>query len=424
MRTYCETRRIPLLLADGITAEKRPGTNCNTIVVGPPGCGKTFSYMLPNILKSTECSMVIDDKKGNLYRETSEYFRELGYRVLKFDLVNFNGNLSYNPLEFLETKEDFVRLANYLVPENGAFADRIWTQTARQLCVSLLALAKNGPEEEFNLGTILALLEVVGTKEEGEGIARDAIDDLIEEYKDSPYYKMGMDNYAQLKDSAARTWKSVVISLRADLLQYQLPQLLKCMESNTIELDSIGFEKTVIYVVTSDTDTSLYPVAQLLYKDILNQLFVAADKRCDLNDNMLPLHVRFFIDDFASGVQQRDFENVIANCRSRNVSYMLAFQSIAQLEAIYGGLTEVIMDCADYKVFYGTTGYGTANYISEMSNQPVWEIQNMPLDKVCLICRGERARICKRVQTCKLPEYRKATTRACDTGRRSYLPFS
>ena len=149
----------------------------------------------------------------------------------------------------------------------------------------------------------------------------------------------------------------------------------------------------------------MYPMIQLMYQDIADTLIKFADKNCAKNDNRLPIHVRFLIDDFASGVQQKQFQNLIANCRSRNISYMLGFQSISQLRALYKEHTESILDCVNYQIFYSSCNTDTHYHLAKAMQRPVREIQQMDDETICLIRRGTAPRFCKRVQTSELPEY-------------------
>ena len=57
-------------------------------------------------------------------------------------------------------------------------------------------------------------------------------------------------------------------------------------------------------------DDTYYPLIQLMYKDICKQLIRAADQDYKNNDFMLRNHVRFMIDDFASGAQVPGFESI------------------------------------------------------------------------------------------------------------------
>ena len=69
--------------------------------------------MLPTILCENECSMVIDDKKGNLYNKSAEELKKRGYKVYKIDFINFNGDFKYKQKDYSDYNTPFVQLCSY-----------------------------------------------------------------------------------------------------------------------------------------------------------------------------------------------------------------------------------------------------------------------------------------------------------------------
>jgi len=181
------TKNIKMLLADGVEVNGKPGDNMNLAVVGPPGCGKTFSYMLSNILSDSECSMIVDDKKGMLYRMTEETLRNKGYKVRKIDFVSFSGSMKYNCFQYVKTEEDIMRLADYMIPSNGINADRYWEMSSKNLFRCLVEIARHEYGEGLNLRKFMTLFEMCGqaadedvrTKEERE----DDVERIIKKHR-------------------------------------------------------------------------------------------------------------------------------------------------------------------------------------------------------------------------------------------------
>ena len=412
MKEMHKTKNIRLMLADGVEVYGNPGDNINSIIVGPPGCGKTFSYMMPTILCEDDCSMVIDDKKGNLYRKTANELRKRGYLVYKIDFTNFNGNFKYNCFENMKTEEDMMRLAEFMVPPQGSNTDRYWEMSSKSLLRCLLEIAHYEWKECLNLERFMELFNQCSYKDDDEYddegnrlVKPDGVDRIIKKHKERGYRYDAMEEYKRVRAVPDRTWNCTLNSLRVELMKYSSPQLHKITTETSFSLPLLGNRRVAVYVISNDTDSSMYPMVQLMYQDMASALIKYADQNCRNNDNRLPVHVRFLVDDFASGVQQVNFQNIIANCRSRNISYMLGFQSVAQLSGLYGNYTNSILDCMNYQIFYGTTNLDTNNYLARAMQRPVREIQQMDEDTVCLIQRGKLARFCKRIQTLELPEY-------------------
>jgi len=64
--------------------------NSHMIAIGRSGVGKTFTFVKSYMMQAMKekHSLFIADPKGDLFRETSSYFRDNGYVVRKLDLKN------------------------------------------------------------------------------------------------------------------------------------------------------------------------------------------------------------------------------------------------------------------------------------------------------------------------------------------------
>ena len=82
------------------------------------------------------------------------------------------------------------------------------------------------------------------------------------------------------------------------------------METDEMELDTIGDRKTALFVIISDTDDTFNFVVSILYTQLFNLL---CDKADDEYGGRLPVHVRCLFDEFANIGQIPKFEKLIAN---------------------------------------------------------------------------------------------------------------
>ena len=69
------------------------------------------------------------------------------------------------------------------------------------------------------------------------------------------------------------------------------------MEYDELELDTLGEEKTALFVIISDTDTTFNFVVSIMYSQLFNLL---CDKADDVYNGRLPVHVRMLLDEFAN----------------------------------------------------------------------------------------------------------------------------
>ena len=125
------------------------------------------------------------------------------------------------------------------------------------------------------------------------------------------------------------------------------------METDEMELDTIGDRKTALFVIISDTDDTFNFVVSILYTQLFNLL---CDKADDVYGGRLPVHVRCLLDEFANIGQIPRFDKLIVTIRSREMSASIILQSQSQLKAIYKDAAEIILDNADSTLFLGGRG--------------------------------------------------------------------
>ena len=106
------------------------------------------------------------------------------------------------------------------------------------------------------------------------------------------------------------------------------------METDEMELDTIGDRKTALFVIISDTDDTFNFVVSILYTQLFNLL---CDKADDEYGGRLPVHVRCLLDEFANIGQIPKFEKLIATIRSREISASIILQSLPPACISYTG---------------------------------------------------------------------------------------
>ena len=135
------------------------------------------------------------------------------------------------------------------------------------------------------------------------------------------------------------------------------------METDEMELDTIGDRKTALFVIISDTDDTFNFVVSILYTQLFNLL---CDKADDLYGGRLPVHVRCLLDEFANIGQIPKFEKLIATIRSREISASIILQSQSQLKSIYKDNADTIAGNCDSTLFLGGKEKTTLKEISEI----------------------------------------------------------
>ena len=102
--------------------------------------------------------------------------------------------------------------------------------------------------------------------------------------------------YKKYKLAAGKTAKSILISCGARLAPFDIKELRDLMEYDELELDTLGEEKTALFVIISDTDATFNFVVSIMYSQLFNLL---CDKADDVYNGRLPVHVRMLLDELS-----------------------------------------------------------------------------------------------------------------------------
>ncbi len=120
-----------------------------------------------------------------------------------------------------------------------------------------------------------------------------------------------------------------------------------------MELDTIGDEKTVLFLIMSDTDTTFNFILAMLQSQLINLLC----DRAMINTAVGCLSMYgLILDEFANIGQIPNFDKLIATIRSREISASIILQSQSQLKAIYKDAAEIISDNCDSVLFFEWAG--------------------------------------------------------------------
>ena len=145
------------------------------------------------------------------------------------------------------------------------------------------------------------------------------------------------------------------------------------MEYDDLELDTLGEQKTALFVIISDTDDTFNFVVSIMYSQLFNLL---CDKADDVYNGRLPVHVRMLLDEFANIGQIPQFEKLIATIRSREISASIILQSKSQLKAIYKDNADTIEGNCDTTLFLGGKEKTTLKELEDVLGKETIDLYN------------------------------------------------
>ena len=225
-----------------------------------------------------------------------------GYKVKVLDLIDMPRSHCYNPFVYLRDDNDVQRLVTNLfkstTPKGAQSQDPFWDTAAQMLLLALIFYLKyEAPEEEQNFAMVMEMLRA-GDVDEDDSNAMSALDTLFSDLRRTEPDHIALKYYDAYHSGSAKTLKSIQITLAARLEKFNLESVAGLTITDELDLWKLGEEKTALFAIIPDNDTSFNFLVSLLYTQLFQQLFEVADKKYG---GSLPVPVQFLMDEFANG---------------------------------------------------------------------------------------------------------------------------
>ena len=386
-------QNIPMTQTERITMASRPkqpkyARNKNILVIGGSGSGKTRFFCKPSLLQA-HSSYVCTDPKGTLLPEIGAFLERKKYRIKCLNLINFRKSMKYNPLAYIRSEKDILKLVNALIMntkgEGEKSSEDFWVKAERLYYSALIGyIWYEATEEEKNFITLLDLINASEAREDDETY-QSPVDLLFSQLEEREPDHFAVKQYRKFKMAAGKTLKSILISCGARLAPFDIKELRDLMEYDELELDTLGDSKTALFVILSDTDSTFNFVAALMYSQLFNLL---CDKADDFYGGRLPVHVRLILDEFANIGQIPNFDKLIATIRSREISASIILQSQSQLKTIYKDAADTIVGNCDSTLFLGGKEKSTLKEISELLGKETIDLYNQSENRGSQVSHG------------------------------------
>lgn len=340
--------------------------NLNTLVIGGAGAGKTRYYCKPNVLNANT-SLFVLDPKGEILRDTGNVLEKQGYRIRVLDLINMEKSHCYNPFVYLRNDNDVQRLVTNLfksTTQKGTQSqDPFWDNAASMLLLALIFyLWYEAPEEEQNFPMVMEMLRAGEVREDDEMYVS-PLDELFDRLEMKNPEHIAIKYYRSYHSGSGKTLKSIQITLMARLEKFNLESLSKLTMTDEMDLPRMGEEKTALFAIIPDNDTSFNFLVSILYTQLFQQLFYLADYKYG---GSLPVQVHLLMDEFANVSLPDDFDKILAVMRSRGLFVSIILQNLSQLKALFEKQWESIVGNCDEFLYLGGNEKETHKYISEL----------------------------------------------------------
>jgi type IV secretion system protein VirD4 len=246
-------------------------------------------------------------------------------KILAKTIVNPDGNASYGQNQyFYDAAEGLLAsvillLAEFLPPDGGR--ERRHIVSVFKLVQDLLEPSENKKQNRFQ-----QLMAMLPSEHKARWFAGSALTSA---------------------DQAMASVMSTVLSRLNAFLDSEMEQVV-CFDS-ALDAETFASEKSVIFLILPEEDTSKNFMASLMIQNLSRELFAVADA----HGGRLPNRVVMFCDEFGT-MPAFDVLPLFSAGRSRGLTLVPIIQSLAQLEKNYGKEgAEIIADNTQDTIFGG-----------------------------------------------------------------------
>lgn len=318
-------------------------------------------------------SVVITDPKAELYNDTSEMYRNAGYEVKVFNLVNPEHGDSWNCMSDLHGNTLMAQMLTNIIIGNtsNGKGDHFWDNGEGNPLKALILLVDLDPSRSPETKHLPAVYQMLTRNTERQLTA------LFEKLPLDHPARAPYNLFAQSSDTVR---SGIIQGLGTRLQVLQNREVQGITSRSDIDLATPGNRKCAYYIILSDQDTTMAFLSSLFFSLMFIKLTRYADARpgghCDIPVNLI-------LDEFnnigriGGAADGSDFARSLSVIRSRDIRVMMAVQSLGQLQNRYSNnlWAEIIGNC-DIQLMLGCTDDVTAEYFSGRSGEMSIEVSS------------------------------------------------
>lgn len=348
----------------------------HTLMIGAAGVGKTAYFLYPNLefACASGMSFINTDCKGDVVRNYGTIAKKYyGYNISVLDLRNPTRSDENNILHlvnkymdvYLSDKSDisakakaekYAKITAKTIIDIGggsteSGANAYFYDAAEGLLASIiLLLAEFGDKNERHIVSVFKMIQdlLAKVQPDSKAKAKTYFSELMEKLPPEHKAKWLAGAALNTSDQTMLSVMSTALSRLNSFLDSELEQML-CF-GTAIDAEKFCNEKSAIFIVLPEEDTSKYFMVSLLIQQLYREILVIADE----NGGKLKNRVMFYCDELGTFPKIEGMEAMFSAGRSRKISIVAVIQSFAQLEKNYGkqGM-EIITDNTQLTVFGG-----------------------------------------------------------------------
>lgn len=330
------------------------------LLVGATGVGKSTKILIPTLAKLNG-SAVIHDTSKELLQIMEEDLKKRGFRI---QILNFSEpGWGFNPLLHIKEDADVFLLSDLLVRAGKKIkkGDEHWHSRASELIACLIHLVLKMEKNPTLVQVRNLLLQTIKSRE--------AIHKLFLQFANPPFEQ----SFSALTENKTNELSSIYSTASDALKDFSNPTIAEETSRNGIDLSSLRSQKTALFIQSSTNRSHLYhKIISIFFEQLYLELMDEIPGKDELDLFML-------LDEFAS-LYLPTLPFKIDKVRKYRIGFLLAVQSLQQLNRKYGEDAITIMDNCKTHVFLGAQKGETAIEI-EQSLGKIGNEYRMPREK-------------------------------------------
>ena len=381
-----------------VAIPKAGNNNRNMAICGCQGVGKSVGIIRDLAISAGTMghSVIITDPKGELTKDLYSYYKELGYKnVWQLNLINHWVSNGWDILGEIENGSIDVLcdtiIANTRPTDDHDFFDDIETLLLKALMLYVYEVYEEG---QRTIGNVFSILEFSSL---------DELDDMFHELKKINPKSKALGAYNMFSGNSNKS--NAFLGLGGRIRMFDEEAIKYMTGANEIDLQLIAKEKTAIFCVFPDTNSTYNVIISSFITLLLSTIFeygkLSDSGKCDVPVDLI-------LDEFPSIGTVNDFDRMLSTARGYDIGIQFVFQTIPQIKTRFGkDLYLHYLGSCDYNLFLGCNDTDTAETYSELS-------RGMTVDVTT-----EK----KKLQTLRLSDYTQTTDFSKGEGKRPvYLP--
>lgn len=340
--------------------------NRHIAIFGASGTMKSRAIIrnaLFQIIKRGE-SVILTDSKSEMYTDTSELFRQAGYDVKVFNLVNPEHGDSWNCMSDLNGDTLMAQVLTNVIIGNTSSGkgDHFWDNGEGNLLKALILLVDQDRTRTPDMKHLTAVYQLLTQNSERQ---------LTAMFEKLPLDHPARAPYNLFAQSSDTVKSGIILGLGTRLQVMQNQAVQRITSQSDIDLTAPAKRKCVYYIILSDQDTTMSFLSSLFF----SFMFIKLSRYADVQpEGRCQVPVNLILDEFNNvgrigGAEDgSDFARSLSVVRSRDIRVMIAVQSLGQLQNRYPkNLWSEIVGNMDIQLMMGCSDDVSAEFFSARS---------------------------------------------------------